>query len=146
MVKEAEDFASEDEAQRNRIEALNSLSSFVYEMKNQLADKESLGGKISGDDKKTLLATIKETTEWIDENGRNASAEDLEEKLSGASRLQDFPHSIMTDSVLQRSKASSPPSRPNYTRAVISHEEMMMSPTMMSCEQPQDLFRGGPLL
>jgi hypothetical protein len=149
MVKEAEDFASEDEAQRKRIEALNSLSSFVYGLKTQLADKEGLGGKISDDDKKTLLATIKETTEWIDENGQNASVEDLEEKLSGASRPQGFPHSIITDSVLQRSKASLPPSPQNYTRVVISQEEMTMDPTMMSCEcceQLQRLFCGDPLL
>lgn len=82
MVAEAEKFASEDEAQRKRIEALNSLSSFVYGLKTQLGDQEGLGGKISDDDKKSLLATIKETTEWIDENGSSASVEDLEEKLS----------------------------------------------------------------
>ena len=84
MVAEAEKFASEDEAQRKRIEALNSLSAFVYGLKTQLADQEGLGGKISDDDKKTLLATIKETTDWIDENGSSASVEDLEEKLAGS--------------------------------------------------------------
>ncbi len=47
MVKEAEEFASEDEAQRKRIEALNSLSSFVFGLKTQLADKEGLGGKVA---------------------------------------------------------------------------------------------------
>lgn len=83
MVQEAEEFASEDEAQRKRIEALNSLSSFVYGLKSQLADQEGLGGKIESDDKKTILATVKDTTEWIDENGQTASTEDLEEKLSG---------------------------------------------------------------
>ena len=85
MVAEAEKFAEEDEAQRKRIEALNSLSSFVYGLKAQLGDQEGLGGKISDDDKKTILATVKETTEWIDENGSNASVEDLEEKLAGTS-------------------------------------------------------------
>ena len=83
MIKEAEEFAAEDELQRKRIEALNSLSSFVYGLKNQLGDQEGLGRKISDDDKKTILSTIKETTEWIDEHGQNASVEDLEEKLSG---------------------------------------------------------------
>jgi heat shock protein 5 len=82
MVQEAEQFASEDEAQRKRIEALNSLSSFVYGLKSQLADQEGLGGKIDDADKKTILATVKETTEWIDENGQTASTEDLEEKLT----------------------------------------------------------------
>jgi len=84
MVAEAEKFAEEDEAQRKRIEALNSLSSFVFGLKSQLGDQEGLGGKISDEDKKSILATVKETTEWIDENGSNASVEDLEEKLAGA--------------------------------------------------------------
>ncbi|KAG6908698.1 hypothetical protein DXG01_003631 [Tephrocybe rancida] len=82
MVAEAEKFAEEDEAQRKRIEALNSLSSFVYGLKTQLADQEGLGGKVSDDDKKTILAAVKDTTEWIDENGQTASVEDLEEKLA----------------------------------------------------------------
>ncbi|KIM81916.1 hypothetical protein PILCRDRAFT_820786 [Piloderma croceum F 1598] len=82
MVQEAEEFASEDEAQRKRIEAHNSLSAFVFGLKSQLGDQEGLGGKIDDSDKKSLLATIKETTDWIDENGQTASTEDLEEKLS----------------------------------------------------------------
>ena len=82
MVKEAEEFAAEDEANRKRIEALNSLSSFVYGLKGQLADQEGLGGKIDDDDKKKILEALKDTTDWIDEYGQSATAEDLEEKLS----------------------------------------------------------------
>jgi heat shock protein 5 len=82
MVAEAEQFASEDEAQRKRVEALNSLSSFVFGLKAQVADTEGLGGKLEAADKKTLLAAVKEASEWIDENSSSASAEDLEEKLS----------------------------------------------------------------
>jgi hypothetical protein len=84
MVAEAEQFASEDDAQRKRIEALNSLSSFVYGLKTQLGDQEGLGGKVSDEDKKTILAAVKDTTDWIDENGASAGVEDLEEKLAGA--------------------------------------------------------------
>ena len=68
MVADAEKFASEDEAQRKKIEALNSLSSFVYGLKTQL-DDQGLGGKISDNGKTSLLGTIKETTDWNDENG-----------------------------------------------------------------------------
>ncbi|TFY70810.1 hypothetical protein EVG20_g2191 [Dentipellis fragilis] len=82
MIKEAEDFASEDEAQRHRIEALNSLSSFVYGLKTQLGDQEGLGGKISDEDRKTLLSVTKETTDWIDGPGADATADELEEKLN----------------------------------------------------------------
>ncbi|KAK7029823.1 78 kDa glucose-regulated like protein [Favolaschia claudopus] len=72
MVAEAEQFASEDDAQRKRIEALNSLSSFVYGLKTQLGDQEGMGGKVSDEDKKTILAA----------NGASAGVEDLEEKLA----------------------------------------------------------------
>jgi heat shock protein 5 len=82
MVAEAEQFASEDEAQRKRVEAINSLSSFVYGLKTQVADTEGLGGKLEDADKKTILAAVKEATEWIDEHSASASAEELEEKLS----------------------------------------------------------------
>ncbi|RPD60784.1 heat shock protein 70 [Lentinus tigrinus ALCF2SS1-7] len=82
MVKEAEEFAAEDEAQRKRIEALNHLSSFVYGLKTQLADQDGLGGKLEDEDKKAILDAVKETTDWIDENGQSATAEELEEKLS----------------------------------------------------------------
>ncbi|KIK50753.1 hypothetical protein GYMLUDRAFT_51014 [Collybiopsis luxurians FD-317 M1] len=82
MVAEAEKFAAEDEAQRKRIESLNQLSSFVYGLRTQVNDEEGMGGKISADDKKTILAAVKEATEWMDENGASATAEDLEEKLA----------------------------------------------------------------
>ncbi|TFL01246.1 heat shock protein 70 [Pterulicium gracile] len=82
MLAEAEEFAAEDEAQRKKIEALNSLSSFVYGLKTQLGDQEGLGGKLEDDDKKTILEAVKEAGEWIEENGASASLEDLEEKLS----------------------------------------------------------------
>lgn len=87
MVQEAEEFAAEDEANRKRIEALNSLSTFVYGLKSQLGDDDGLGGKIDDDDKKTLLDAIKETTEWIEEYGQSASAEDLEEKLQDVQKI-----------------------------------------------------------
>ena len=88
MVQEAEEFAAEDEANRKRIEALNSLSSFVYSLKSQLNDKEGLGGKLDEDDKDAVLDLLKETTQWIDNEGPTATAEDLEE------RLQELQNSV----------------------------------------------------
>lgn len=82
MVREAEEFASEDEAQRKRIETLNSISTFIYGVKNQLGDQEGLGGKVSDADKKTLLSAVKETADWIESEGANASLEELEDKLA----------------------------------------------------------------
>jgi endoplasmic reticulum chaperone BiP len=82
MVQEAEKFAAEDEAQRKRIEALNSLSSFVYGLRAQFNDQEGMGGKISTEDKKKLLDIVQDTTDWIDSHGQSGSTEDFEEKLA----------------------------------------------------------------
>ena len=82
MVKEAEEFAADDDALRKHIDALNNLSSIVYGLKTQLGDQEDLGGKLKEDDKKTILAAVKETTDWVDEHGQTATGKELEEKLS----------------------------------------------------------------
>ncbi len=81
MVAEAEKFAAKDKAQRERIEALNAVSSFVHA---QLNDNDGLGGgETIKDDKKIILSIIKEMTTWIGELGSKASTEDLEEKMAG---------------------------------------------------------------
>ena len=84
MVREAEEFATEDEAQRKKIEALNSLQNYLWGVKSQVADSDGLGGKLKSDDKSTVESALKETSDWIDENGSTATAEEFEEKLAGA--------------------------------------------------------------
>ncbi|KAH8842534.1 78 kDa glucose-regulated protein [Pyricularia oryzae] len=86
MVTEAEKFAEEDKATRERIEARNGLENYAFSLKNQVKDEEGLGGKIDESDKEALLDAIKEATEWLEENGATAEAADFEEqkeKLSG---------------------------------------------------------------
>ncbi|KAF4620767.1 hypothetical protein D9613_000536 [Agrocybe pediades] len=85
MVAEGEKFAAEDQLHKKRTEALNSLQAFVSGLKTQLADKDAKTGmsaKLSKADKKKLQDILKEGSDWVDENGRDASLEDLEEKLA----------------------------------------------------------------
>jgi molecular chaperone DnaK (HSP70) len=51
MVEEAEKYAEEDKATRERIEARNGLENYAYSLKNQVNDEEGLGGKIDEEDK-----------------------------------------------------------------------------------------------
>merc|ERR1711936_1289185 len=51
MINDAEKFADEDAALKTKVEARNDLESYAYSLKNQLADKEKLGGKLSDEDK-----------------------------------------------------------------------------------------------
>ncbi|KAK9773147.1 putative Endoplasmic reticulum chaperone BiP [Seiridium cardinale] len=87
MVAEAEKYAEEDKATRERIEARNGLENYAFNLKNQVNDEDGLGGKIDEEDKETILDAVKEATEWLEENAGTATAEDFEEqkeKLSNA--------------------------------------------------------------
>ncbi|KAI0903999.1 heat shock protein 70 family [Ustulina deusta] len=80
MVAEAEKYAEEDKATRERIEARNGLENYAFNLKNQVNDEDGLGGKIDEDDKETILEAVKETSDWLDENAATATTEDFEEQ------------------------------------------------------------------
>jgi len=70
MVKDAERFAEEDKKVRERVDAKNSLKSYLYNLRNVL--EEGVGsGHVSAEDKKDLQDTI----DWLDDN----SGADIEE-------------------------------------------------------------------
>jgi len=56
MVEEAERYAEEDKAIRERIEARNGLENYAYSLKNQVNDQEGLGGKLDEEDKEAVSA------------------------------------------------------------------------------------------
>lgn len=87
MVEEAEKYAEEDKATRERIEARNALENYAYSLKNQVNDEEGLGGKIEEDDKETILEAVKETQDWLEENAATAVAEDFEEQKEKLSNV-----------------------------------------------------------
>merc|ERR1711915_1032547 len=65
MINDAEKFAEEDAALKGKVEARNELESYAYSLKNQLSDKEKLGGKLDEDEQSKI------------EENTDASAEDL---------------------------------------------------------------------
>lgn len=79
MIKEAEQFAEDDKVVKERVEARNELESFAYSLKNQIGDKEKLGGKLSDDDKETIEKVVNEKIEWL-ESHQDASAEEFKEQ------------------------------------------------------------------
>ncbi|RVE62499.1 hypothetical protein OJAV_G00157810 [Oryzias javanicus] len=67
MVQEAEQFRAEDECQRDKITAKNSLESLAFNMKSTVED-EKLQDKISPEDKKTIVDKCNEIIAWLDKN------------------------------------------------------------------------------
>ena len=56
MIDDAGKFADEDANLKGKVEARYELESYAYSLKNQLSDKEKLGGKLSDEE----TAKIKE--------------------------------------------------------------------------------------
>jgi len=80
MVRDAEEFADQDKQIRETVDAKNALEGYAYNMRNQIDDKEKLGGKISDEDKEAISDAIKKSLEWIDEHSE-ATKEDYEQQL-----------------------------------------------------------------
>ena len=76
MINDAEKFADEDAKLKGKVEARNELESYAYSLKNQLGDKEKLGGKLSDEDKEKIEEIVNEKIAWLEENS-DAEAEDL---------------------------------------------------------------------
>ena len=91
MVKEAERFKEQDERQRKKIDAKNSLENYAYSLKNTLSD-DKVAGKITEDDKKSLEAKINETISWLESN-QSAEVEEFEAKQKA---LEGVAMPIMT--------------------------------------------------
>jgi len=80
MIKEAEQFANEDQVIKERIESKNTLENYLYAIKNQVNDDAQLGSKIDADDKKTILDEVAKKVSWLESEGATATKEELDEK------------------------------------------------------------------
>ena len=78
MVKEAEQYKSEDDLVRQRVEAKNKLENYCYNTKSTVLGEEKMKTAL-GDDFSTVETTINSTLKWLEENG-NASTEEYEAK------------------------------------------------------------------
>jgi len=78
LVQEAERYKAEDEANRARIEAKNSLENYAFSIKSTFND-EKVAGKVSDVEKKKVMDAINSTTQWLDSN-QNSEKEEYEEK------------------------------------------------------------------
>ncbi|KFV93519.1 PREDICTED: heat shock 70 kDa protein [Eurypyga helias] len=85
MVQEAEKYKAEDEANRDRVAAKNSLESYTYNMKQTVED-DKLKDKISDQDKQRVLEKCQEVVSWLDRN-QMAEKEEYEHKQKELEKL-----------------------------------------------------------
>ena len=77
MQEDAEKFAEEDKVTLQRVQKRNDIMAYASNVKDQAEDEEKLGGKLSEEDKKTILDAANETIDWLDSN-QTAELEELE--------------------------------------------------------------------
>merc|ERR550519_3023288 len=92
MIKDAETFADEDAKLKEKVDAKNMLESYAYSLKNQLADKEKLGSKISDDDKEQMEGEIEKAIKFLEENP-DAEPSELKDAKKA---LEDVANPIIT--------------------------------------------------
>ena len=76
MIREAEEFADQDNIVKERIDARTDLESFAYSVKNQINDQEKLGSKISLEQKELIENAVADHLSWL-ENNQQAEKEEL---------------------------------------------------------------------
>ena len=80
MIRDAEKFADQDKALKEKIDAKNSLENYVYTMRNTIEDKEKLADKIEAEDKDKIKEALQTAQDWLKEH-EEAEKEDLEAQL-----------------------------------------------------------------
>lgn len=78
MVNEAEKYKAEDEKQRERVQAKNSLESYCFNMKSTI-DEEKVKSAISDSDMKLITDKCDDCIKWLDAN-QTAEKDEYEDK------------------------------------------------------------------
>jgi len=79
MIQDAEKYSDDDKKVKEKVEARNELESYTYSLKNQIGDKEKLGGKLSDEDKTTVEEAVEKSITWLDANP-DADTEEMKEQ------------------------------------------------------------------
>jgi L1 cell adhesion molecule like protein len=78
MIAEAERFKNDDEANRGKVEAKNSLENYAFNVRNSIND-EKVKSKLSEADRSTIESSVEEALRWLEDHV-GAEKEEFEEK------------------------------------------------------------------
>jgi len=67
MVQDAEKYKAEDDKEKERVEAKNSLENLSYSIRNTIKD-DKVSGTLNAEDKKIVEDAVLKTIEWLDQS------------------------------------------------------------------------------
>lgn len=88
MISDAEKFSEEDKIIKEKIDAKNSLDSYLHSMRNTIEDKEKLADKIGDEEKESIKEALQEHQDWLDNNAE-ADKDEFEEHLKDLQAVCD---------------------------------------------------------
>lgn len=142
MVAEAEKYAEEDKATRERIESRNGLENYAFSLKNQVNDEEGLGGKIDEEEKETVSFIDCLTIICLNVMLILYRSSRLSRRLPSGSRRTALTPPPRTSMSRRRSCPTSPtPSPPRCTRVPVVTVVRRMLTSTMSCKMYRLLGR-----
>ena len=104
MIKEAEKYKADDEAQKERIESKNALENYLYNTRNTI-DKPEV--KLEEADKTTILNEVNEKIKWLDDN-QSASKDEYDSIMK---EVEDKVKPIISK-MYEGMNANAPPGSP----------------------------------
>ncbi|CAN1730020.1 Heat shock 70 kDa protein BIP2 [Linum perenne] len=81
MKREAKRMAEEDQLAKARVEAMNTLEHYIYDLKMAMRKPEIRNMMSCNDDRRVVEIAVEEASRWLDVN-KDATKEDYEEKLT----------------------------------------------------------------
>ena len=88
MIADAEKFAEEDKAIKERIDSKHAFQNYIYQMRNTIEDKDKLADKLDMDDKNTIAEALTEAEDWLNSN-EDADKDAFEEQMKELQRTCD---------------------------------------------------------
>ena len=134
MVAEAEKYADEDKATRERIEARNGLENYAFNLKNQVNDEEGLGGKIEDEDKETVSRHATQYAWCSMTLTHTRFSMPSRRRRTGSRRTPPLPRPRTSRSRRRSCRTLPTPSPPRCTVAPLLAVTMMSPLTTMSCK------------
>ena len=80
MVNEAKKNEQKDREVAEKINARNNFNSYLYEIKKQIKDKETIKAKLTEEEREDLKKALKRANKWFKDSSEAASREDLDKQ------------------------------------------------------------------
>lgn len=78
MVTDAAKHQAEDKAIEAKVTARNALDHYIYEVRKQLKDKDTVRDKLTEEEVEELKKAVKRVTKWFKDSSEVASKQDIE--------------------------------------------------------------------